>query len=88
MEYAIIGIAFGLCLFVLPLWAYRRGLQDGLALNQGKSIEPIKNPVQAYTEHREAKKESKEAKAAEDLISQGLANLMSYDGTEQKKAGD
>lgn len=87
MEYAIIGIAFGLCLFILPLWAYRRGLKDGIALNQGKSIAPIQTPVQAFTQHVERKQEKKEAKAQEDAMTTGLANLMAYDGNPQPKEG-
>lgn len=84
MEYMITGVTFGLCLFILPLWAYRRGLKDGLALNQGKkAIEPIKSPVQAIAEHRERQVEKKETKAANDAVSIGLMNLMSYDGTPQ-----
>jgi hypothetical protein len=48
MEYIITGIIFGWCLFILPLWAYRRGLQDGLALNKGvNTLEPIKGPWQS-----------------------------------------
>ncbi len=88
MEYAIMGLTFGLCLFILPLWAYRKGLTDGLKLNQGKPIEPIQNPVVAYTEYREQRAEKKEVKAANDTLSEGLANLMSYDGSPQKKAGE
>lgn len=88
MEYVIAGIVFGLCLFILPLWAYRRGIRDGLELNQGKTPEPIKSPVQAITEHRERKQEKKQNKEAEDALAEGLANLMSYNGDPQKKAGE
>lgn len=85
MEYAIMGVTFGLCLFILPLWAYRRGMKDMKALMEGKAPEPIQNPVQAVVSHVERKQEQKEAKTAEDKLSIGLANLMSYDGTEQKE---
>ncbi|MFD0673932.1 hypothetical protein [Cohnella sp. GCM10027633] len=88
MEYMIAGIVFGLCLFILPLWAYRRGLRDGLALNQGKTPEPIKTPVEAIIERREARAEQKETKAANDAFAEGFANLMSFDGSPQKKAGE
>lgn len=83
MEYMITGIAFGLCLFILPLWAYRRGLKDGLALNQGKTIEPIQTPIQAVQKHIDNRSQVKESKAAEDELTRGLANLMSYDGSPQ-----
>lgn len=85
MEYMITGVVFGLCLFILPLWAYRRGLKDGLALNQGKTIEPIKTPVEVVQKHVDNRTQAKEAKAAEDAMAQGLANLMAYDGSPQPK---
>lgn len=84
MEYAIMGVTFGLCLFILPLWAYRRGMKDMKALMEGKTPEPIQNPVQAVTQHYERKVEAKEAKAANDSIAEGLANIMSYTGEPQK----
>jgi hypothetical protein len=87
MEYIYLGAIVGLCLF--NLWSYRRGLKDGLALNKGQTIAPIQTPVQAYTAHVERKAEVKKANEAEDKITDGLANLMSYDGTPQKaKEGD
>lgn len=88
MEYAIMGLTFGLCLFILPLWAYRKGLNDGLALNQGKPIEPIQNPITAIVKHVEAVAEKKEIKANNDYVAQGVANLMSYDGNDQSKVGE
>ena len=88
MEYAIMGLTFGLCLFILPLWAYRRGLKDGLALNQGKPIEPIQNPVRAYTEYREQRAEKKEVKEANSAMMEGFNNIMGYTGDPQKKAGE
>jgi hypothetical protein len=81
----IVGVVFGLCLFIIPLWAYRRGLKDGLALNQGKPVEPIKSPVQAYNELKDTQTVKKEAKVANDALSVGLANLMAYDGSKQKE---
>lgn len=84
----IVGTIFGLCLFIVPVWAYRRGLQDGLALNQGKTPEPIKSPIQVVTEHRDRQQEMKETKEANDKLSEGLTNLMAYDGSPQKKAGE
>ena len=80
----ILGALIGVCLFIIPLWAYRRGIKDGLALSQGKAPEPIKTPVQTYTEHVERKVEQKEAKAVNDSLSEGFANIMNYDGNPQK----
>lgn len=83
MEYMVGGVVFGLCLFILPLWAYRRGLKDGLSLNQGKPIEPIKSPVAVVQKHMDDRTQAKEAKAADDAMAQGMANLMAYDGSPQ-----
>lgn len=84
MEYAILGIAYGLCLFILPLLAYRRGLQDGLNVQQGKPVEPLKTPVQVVKEYRQAKEEQKKT----DVILEGLANILAYDGEPQAKGGE
>lgn len=80
MEYLIIGTVLGLCLFIIPMWSYRRGLKDGLAINQGKTPEPIKTPVAAVKNHYTAKKSKEE----EDKVTQGLQNILSYDGSPQE----
>jgi hypothetical protein len=74
MLYAIMGIAFGLCFFILPLWAYRKGVQDGLNIQQGKPITPIQKPL-------------KTPNKASDEVSkfiEGINNIMAYDGETQK----
>lgn len=83
MSYLYLGAIIGLCFF--NLWSYRRGMKDGIALIQGKPIEPIQTPIQAYTAHVERKQEVKKATKAEEDMSLGLANLMAYDGTPQLK---
>lgn len=79
-----ISIVFGLGFFIVPLWAYRRGLKDGLAINQGKSIEPIKTPIQMIEQHKEQKKTQKQ----EDYLAQGVSNIMSYVGDVQESRGE
>jgi hypothetical protein len=74
---AAISVAF----FMLILWAYRRGLKDGLALKDNKPIEPIKTPVQVIQEHKEVQ----ETKQENDKVAQGLLNLLNFDGTPQKE---
>lgn len=76
MEYAIMGIAFGLCLFLLPILAYERGVRMGMRMSKG--IEPA--PVRSPTEIIEQRKEAKEAKIQDDKIAEGMANIFSYDG--------
>lgn len=79
MGYALSAV-LGLCFFMLPMWAYRKGLKDGLAVGQGKAMEPIKTPVKIIQEHREAK----QAKEEQDLFRDGLANILAYEGIAQK----
>ena len=54
----ILSIAALGLLFLCPslLWAYRRGLKDGLALNKGApTIEPIPTPVQYLAQDAKAR---------------------------------
>jgi len=83
MEYALSAV-LGLCFFMLPMWAYRKGLKDGLAVGQGKTPEPIKTPVRMYQEHQEAK----QTKEEQDLFREGLANLLAYEGNPQEVTKD
>lgn len=75
----IVGTVIGLCLFILPLWAYRRGMKDMKAIMEGKTPEPITNPVEAIQKHVEQRQEAKQTKAEQDKFSEGFGNLMNYD---------
>lgn len=75
---AITGVVLGLCFFIVPVWAYRRGLKDGLGINQGKEIEPIRPSistpfVQARDQHEM------------DKMMEGFNNIMTYTGDPQKE---
>jgi hypothetical protein len=76
MTIHILSIVLGLCFFILPLWAYRKGLQDGLNIKQDKPMEPIKIP----TPYQKVKTDE-----STDKMMQGLNNIMSYDGNPQKE---
>lgn len=76
----IIGIATAVLFSCSHVWIYRRGLKDGKALSEGKPIEPIKTPVQAFNEVKQAKEISKE----EEIQSQFMTNLFGYTGEVQK----
>lgn len=80
----LIGIVTAVLFSCLLLWAYRRGLKDGLALKDNKPIDPIKMPVQALHEQTEAKKLTKTEKVQEQFV----ANLFNYDGNPQKEVKD
>ena len=73
----IIIAAICMVAFFTSLWAYRKGLQDGLSLNKGNSITPIQNPLKTAYKAVKVNKESEEFK-------KGLSNLLSYDGTSQE----
>lgn len=75
----IIGIVATVLFSCLFLWSYRRGLKDGLALKDNKPIEPIKTPVRAFNEVREAKETSMEEKTQ----AQFMENLLTYTGEKQ-----
>ena len=79
MEYILLALCG--VLFLLPLWTYRMGLREGMAITKGVAPAPVKNPVQVFVEA----KERKVSKAKADAFSKGFANLMSYDGTRQKE---
>lgn len=81
MEYLITGTVLGLCLFIVPMWSYRLGIKDGLNLSKGKAPEPIKTPVAMYKQHTEGK----QGKEEQSKLSQGIHNLMSYDGSPQEE---
>jgi hypothetical protein len=80
----IIGASIGALFSLVPLWAYRRGLKDQINIKDNKPIEPIKTPVAVIQEHREAQQTKEES----DLITQGLLNILNYNGTPQKKEGE
>ena len=79
-EY-IFGTAAVVLFSFLLLWAYRRGLKDGLRLKDDKPLEPIKTPVKVVSEARDAK----QAKADSDKVTQGLINILNFDGNPQKE---
>jgi hypothetical protein len=81
MQYILLGTAIMLCLFFVPfsLWAYRRGIKDGLAVRNNEPIQPIRTPVQVVSDYKQGKAQSK----AQDAITEGLANLLNYDGEPQ-----
>jgi len=81
MVELIVGAVFGLCFFIVPLWSYRRGLKDGLALKDNKPIEPIKTPLAVMSERTQAK----EAKETENEQAQFISNLFGYSGEKQKE---
>ena len=67
--------------FFTSIWCYRRGLKDGLSLKNDNRIEPIKTPVQAFNEVKEAK----EIKVKEDTDLQFMTNLFGYSGERQEE---
>ncbi len=80
MLYMIFGIALGLFFFIATIKAYTIGLKHGKQL-ANKEVPTINlNPIKAYTEH----KEEKEAKTQRELELEGIANIFSYTGDEQK----
>lgn len=75
MEVLLI-ILLTISLASLPIM-YRSGLKDGLDLNKGKEIQPIVNLPKTEP--------IKQEKNREDFITEGLNNLMTYDGSPTPK---
>jgi len=83
MIAAVTSIVLGLCFFIVPVWMYRLGLKDGLALNQGaKTIKPIRSPVQVMEGRRE---KEPEPDTFVDSLLKGHANMMSFTGDIEEK---
>jgi hypothetical protein len=76
----ILSIVLGLCFFLVPLWAYRQGLKDGLSIKQDKPMEPLPKLTTPF--------KKAQVKVENDKLSEGLQNIMSYDGTRQKEEDD
>lgn len=80
----IIGIVTAMLFSCLFLWAYRRGLKDGLALKDNKPLEPIKTPVELIKDNKEAKIINE----SEKIQTQFMSNLFGYDGNVQEEVKD
>jgi hypothetical protein len=80
LEY-IFGAAMAVLFSCLLLWAYRRGLKDGISIKADQPVEPIKTPIKIMQENKQAE----EAKAANAKITEGLANILNFNGTPQKE---
>jgi hypothetical protein len=85
--YVIAGLGlFFLCpaISILTVWVYERGIRAQIRREKGIEPEPIKTPLQIIDTRREAK----QSKAQQDLITQGMANIFAYDGTPQRGGED
>jgi len=61
--------------------SYRKGLHDGLKINQGKDIQGvIPNPIRTMEDIAEDTEEKKKADKEQDLYNKAVNNLFSYDG--------
>lgn len=81
MKYLII-LATLMVAFFITFYSYRKGLQDGLNINKGKDIPKTNiNPISPIFKHIEDKKEKDKI----DKITEGLENILNYDGTDQAK---
>lgn len=78
MTIQILSIVLGLCFFIVPLWAYRLGLKDGLNIKHDKPIETIgikvPNPF-----------EKVKTDESNDKMTEGINNIMNYDGNPQEE---
>lgn len=84
--YTILAAVIMIVAFLLGMWSYQKGFRDGLNANQGKTITPIiQNPVTAVKQAIDTAEMSKAQAEMERLFNEGVSNIMSYDGSQQKK---
>lgn len=75
-------IALAIVLFLCAYLGFRTGLRLGMIVSQGEVPEPIKGPIQAIIEHREAVHIQKEA----EKVAEEWREMEEYDGwTEEEK---
>ena len=80
----IAGLIIGLVLFCIPILSYRAGLQMGIHITKGKDIKPLRMDFNKPKLSKEDKKKIEE----EQKIVNGINNLLSYNGEQQKKEGE
>lgn len=73
---SILIIATFIVAFFMAFYTYRRGLKDGLNINNGaKAIEPVKTPANSLKEYLEQRKQNK----VNDKMLEDVMNIMNYD---------
>lgn len=81
MNTALILAAF-IVAFLMSFYTYRRGLKDGLSINNGaKTIEPVKTPVSTFKEFMDERKQSK----TQDEFMQAAMSILTYDEDKASK---
>jgi|GEM_PF-1694624 len=88
MQTTLIIAGLAAVLFLCPslFLAYRCGLRDGLALNQGaKVIKPIRSPVQIMEQRREAEAAKDAPESVIDKMLDGHARMMAFTGEISEK---
>jgi hypothetical protein len=73
----LISILLIMATSLLNFFSYRLGLRDGMDINKGKALQP---PIQMPKVEFKTTEKSKE-----DIITEGLNNLMTYDGSPASK---
>lgn len=65
---------------IVPIWAYRRGLKDGLILIKHEKTIPDLKPLKAIKEVLPSK-QTEGVKGEMDKLMQGIDNILMYDGS-------
>lgn len=68
----ITGAILGLGFFIIPFWAYRKGLQDGMNIKNDRPIQEIRSPSkvikQMKRDHTNTKKEQQVINEFEEMV--------------------
>jgi hypothetical protein len=70
--------------FAAGVYIYRLGIQDGIAVEKGKQVTVVNPIASTFSAINSVSFKPKEDTKAKDLYAEGLANLLNYDGKEQK----
>jgi hypothetical protein len=83
--YTILTAVIMIVVFLLGMWSYQKGFRDGLNVTQGKTITPIiQNPVTAVKTAVDMAEVNKLQAEMERKFNEGMANILSYNGENQK----
>lgn len=76
----MIGLSVGMVFFIVSIKAYTIGLKHGKEIKQGNTPEIKVNPVTIFKDH----KQEVENKKQNDLVMEGINNILSYNGLSQE----
>lgn len=75
ISFLFLCVVLFMIISLIAMLSYRNGLKDGINIAKNKEMLPLENPNFTLFSKKEPKEEEKQ-----DIISEGMNNLMTYDG--------